>query len=66
MWIIYHPHVIPYPVFNDYITVNFNDGIRGVKTEPLNKVLLQVSFHELHIYMIKKMLLGFPFHTIKQ
>ena len=35
-----------------------------MNTEIRQKVLLQVSVHELHIDTIKKMLLGFPWHTI--
>ena len=52
-WIIYHPHVIKYPISNDYITVNCYDGIRGLKTEIRQKVILQVSVRELHIEMLK-------------
>ena len=51
---------------NDYIVVKFDDGIRGVKTEQCLKVLLQVSVHELHIYIPKKMVLVFPWHTMKK
>ena len=64
-WIISHPHVIKYNIENDYITVKFDEGDEGVKNELRQKVLLQVSFHELHIYMLKKLLLGFPWHTTK-
>ena len=31
-WIIYHSHVIPYTISNDYITVKFDDGNKVVKT----------------------------------
>ena len=48
-WIISHPHVIQYAITNDYITVKFDDGNGGVKTEIRQEVLLQVSVHELHI-----------------
>ena len=51
-WIIYRPHVIPYPMANYYITVKFDDGIIGVKTELHHKVLLHVSLSELHIDML--------------
>ena len=30
---ISRPHVIPYPISNDNTIVNFDDVIRGVKTE---------------------------------
>ena len=46
------PNVIPYPIANYYITVKFDYGIRGVKTEINNKVLLHVSVSELHISML--------------
>ena len=39
---------------NYYITVHFDDVIRGVKTELHQRVFLQVYFRELHIYMLKK------------
>ena len=61
----YHPHDIQSPIENNYITANFDDVIRWVKTELQEKVLLQVSILELNIDIIKKMLLGFPSHTIK-
>ena len=48
-WIIYFPRVIPYHIVNDYIAVKLDGGIRGVKTELRQKVLLHVSFSELHI-----------------
>ena len=38
-WIIPHPHVITYPIVNDYITVKFVDIIRVVKTEQRHTVL---------------------------
>ena len=44
-WIISHPYIIKYPIANDYIKVNFYDGIRRVTNEPRHKVLLRVSFH---------------------
>ena len=37
----------------DYISVKFDEVIRGVKTVPRQKVLLQVSVHELHIDILK-------------
>ena len=63
-WIISHTYVIPYPISNDYIRVKFDDLIIGVKTEPHQKVLLQVSVRELHIDMLKIILLIFPWHAI--
>ena len=39
-WIIYHPQIIQPPIANDYITVNFDDGIIGVNTELHYKVYL--------------------------
>ena len=65
-WIIYHTHLIQSPIKNYYVTVKFDDGIRIVKIELHHKVLLQVSVHELHINMIKKMLLNFPWHMMKR
>ena len=32
-WIISHTHLITSTIEDDYITVKFYDGIRGVKTE---------------------------------
>ena len=52
-----HPHIIQYPIENDYIIVKFDYGMRGVKTELHQKVLLQVSVRRLRIGMLKKMLL---------
>ena len=57
-WIIYHPHVITYPITNDYITVNFYGVINGLKTEIRQKVLLQFYVRELHTDM-KKDVTGF-------
>ena len=65
MWIISHPHVIPYPVANCYITANFDDGIRLLKTGLNQKMLLQVYVRELYIEMQKNMLLGSSWHTMK-
>ena len=53
-WIISHPHVIKYPIANDYSTVNFNDGNGGTKTELRQKVLIQVSVRELHVGILKE------------
>ena len=52
-WITYHPHVIKSPIVNDYITVKFDDGNLGVKTEIRQKVLLHVSVREIHTDMQK-------------
>ena len=52
-WIIYHSHLIKYPIVNDYIAVKFDDGNGGVKTELRHKLLLRVSVCELHIDMQK-------------
>ena len=38
---------------NCYITVKFDNGNGGLKTELCHKVLLQLSFYELHTYMQK-------------
>ena len=65
-WIIYHPHMIQSTIVNYYITVNFYDKNGGVNTELCHKVLLQVSVHELHIEILKDMLLGFPWHIMKK
>ena len=59
-WIISHPHVIQYPIKNYFIAIKFDDGNGGVKTELRQKVIPQVSVRELHIYMLKNILLGFP------
>ena len=59
MWIIYHLHVIQYPIENYYIAVNFDYGISGVKTELSKKLLLQVSFCGLHVDLIKIYATGF-------
>ena len=64
-WIVSHPHVIKYTTDNDYIEFKFNNGNVGVNNELLQKVLLRVSFRELHIDMLKNMLLGFPWHMMK-
>ena len=58
-WIIYHLHVIKYPIVNYYITFKFDDGIIVVKTEIHQKVILQVSVCELHIDKLKKYATGF-------
>ena len=65
-WIISHPHVIPFPIANEYIAVKFDYGNGGVKTGLHQKVRLQVSIRELHLVMQKKTLLGFPCHMIKK
>ena len=39
-WVIYHPRVIQYSIVNYYITVGFDDGNGGVKTELHQKFLL--------------------------
>ena len=64
-WTISHPHVIKSCIENDYIVVKFDDGIRGSNTELRQKVLLQVSVHEVHMDIKKNTLLGFPLHTTK-
>ena len=65
-WIIYHPHVIQYTIANDYIKVRFYDGHVGVKTKLCQNVLIQVSVRELHIDILKNMLLGFPWNMTKK
>ena len=51
--IICHPRLIQYPIVNHYITVEFDDVKRGVKTELRQKVFIQLSVRELHIDMQK-------------
>ena len=64
--IIYRPNVIQSPNENDFIKVVFYHINGGVKTELLQKLLLQVSVCKLHMYMLKNMLLIFPLHTMKK
>ena len=45
--------MIKSPIVNDYITVKFDDGNLGVKTEIRQKVLLHVSVREIHTDMQK-------------
>ena len=52
-------------IANNYIAVNIYDGNVGVKTKLRQNELLQLSVRELHIYMLKNMLLGFPWHMAK-
>ena len=51
---------------NNYIKVKFDDGNGWVNNELIQKVLLQVSAHELHIDMSKDILPDFPWHTMKK
>ena len=44
--IICHPRLIQYPIVNYYITVEFDDVNRGVKTEPRQKLFIQVSVRD--------------------
>ena len=46
--------MIQYTISNVYIKLKLNERSRGWKTELHHKVLLRVSVHELHIYMLKK------------
>ena len=64
-WIIYNSYVIQSTIANDYIKVKFDDRNRGLKTEPHQKVILQVSGHELHIDIPNKTLLRFPWYMKK-
>ena len=41
----------------------FYDRIIAMNTEIHQRVILQVSVRELHIDVLKKMLLDFPWHT---
>ena len=43
-WIISHPHVIQSPIVNNYIAVNVYYEIRGVNTELLHTVIIQVYY----------------------
>ena len=52
-WKIYHPCVIQSPIENDYIKIKLDGGNGWVKNKLHKKFLLQVSVHELHIYMQK-------------
>ena len=54
--------MIQCPVGNYYIKAMFDNGNVRVKTELLQKVLLQVSVCELHKDMLKNMLLDFPWN----
>ena len=62
---IYHLHIIQYPATNDYIKVNLDYGTWGSNTRLCPEMILQVSVHKLHIDMIKKHLLGFPWKMMK-
>ena len=53
-WILFHPHVIQYPITNDYIKVGLYYGNVGVSTELFQKSLLRVSICTFHIDMLKK------------
>ena len=53
-WIICHQRVMQSTIFNYYITVKFDDGNGGLKTELSQKVLLQVYVHELHMDMLER------------
>ena len=61
-WIISHPHVIQYPISNDYITVQFCDGNGGVKTDIRLEVTLQVSVRGLYLDVLK--IFHWVFHFI--
>ena len=58
-WIIYHTHLIQSPIVNDYIKVKFDDRNGGVNNELCQKVFIQLSVHELQIYMLKQYATGF-------
>ena len=51
--------MIQYHIENYYITVKFNDGNGGLKTELRQKVLLQVYVREPHIEILKRYATGF-------
>ena len=46
-WIIYHPHVIKYPIANNYIIIKLDDINEVKNTELHNKFILQVFINEL-------------------
>ena len=48
-WIIFSPHLIHCTIVNNNIKVKLYDGNRVDKTEIHQRVLVQISVHELHI-----------------
>ena len=58
-WIIYHPCVIQSRIENSYVKVELYEVNEGAKTELRHKVLLQISVHEICIYVLKKNAIGF-------
>ena len=58
--------MIQSPIENHYVAVEFDYGNGGVNIELRQKVILQVSFRELHIDMLKNMLLVFPWNMTKK
>ena len=44
-----HTDMIWYPIVNDYIKLRLYEIYEGAKTQLRQKVLLQVSLHDLHI-----------------
>ena len=57
-WVISHSLMIQFPIENYYIRVKFDNVLRGVNIELRQKMLLQVSVREVHIYMQKKAIGG--------
>ena len=46
--------MIKYPIVNNFIKINLDDGNVLTNTGLLQKVLLKLSVYELHIDMLKK------------
>ena len=58
--------MIQYYIANNYITVKLDYRNGVVITEMHQEVLLQVSVIEMHMYILKNRLLGFPWHIMKK
>ena len=63
--ILSHPHLIQYPIANDFIQVDMDDGNGLTNMEVRQKVLFKVPVRELHMEMKNKYSYGFPWHVIK-
>ena len=46
---LYRLHVIQYPISNNFIRVKLDNGNEVTKMELCQKILLQISVHELHM-----------------
>ena len=56
---LYRLHVIQYPISNNFIRVKLDNGNEVTKMELCQKILLKISFHELHMDILKKYSSGF-------